>query len=227
MKNLRSKKGRDLPEIRVLGLPELFFSFSFKRIFKGELPKLRGMTSWMVKVVDACESSDKSTCTPHVCTTMSNSHQLIWTASQRSVREIQAGVSTSCWNLAEIPIADSDLAKPPSECSREWKSSSKTLPPRANPGQRQTPLCHPEPGSLQLCWDSGRMECWGASWLSLSRAQMPGYHLLIRAPRGPGGEEGGMPCPWPLGAEGRLAQKQWAFFLIGRVWAQTPIEHIQ
>ena len=136
MKNLRSKKGRDLPEIRVLGLPELFFSFSFKRIFKGELPKLRGMTSWMVKVVDAWESSDKSTCTPHVCTTMSNSHQLIWTASQRSVREIQAGVSTSCWNLAEIPIADSDLAKPPSECSREWKSSSKTLPPRANPGQR-------------------------------------------------------------------------------------------
>lgn len=29
MKNLRTKKGRDLPEIRVLGLPELFFFFFF------------------------------------------------------------------------------------------------------------------------------------------------------------------------------------------------------
>lgn len=90
MKNLRTKKGRDLPEIRVLGLPELFFFFLFffKHIFKGELPKLRGMTSWMVKVVNAWESSDKSTCTSHVCTTMSKSYQLIWTARQRSIHEI-------------------------------------------------------------------------------------------------------------------------------------------
>lgn len=73
MRNLRSKKGSDLPKIRVLGLPELFFFFFFKHIFKGELPKLRGMTSWMVKVVGAWESSDTSICTSHVCTTISES----------------------------------------------------------------------------------------------------------------------------------------------------------
>ena len=67
------RKGVTCPKSESWASLSFFFFFFFKHIFKGELPKLRGMTSRMVKVVGAWESSDTSICTSHVCTTISES----------------------------------------------------------------------------------------------------------------------------------------------------------